>query len=66
MSSKAWWQSKTIWFNVLTALLIIATRHGFSEFTPDPNIEFYAQIVETVVVAVGNIILRLVTRQPVQ
>jgi hypothetical protein len=53
--------SKTLWFNILALAVGIAQAFGFAGFTADPQIAEYI----TVGVAVINIILRFVTKQPV-
>lgn len=35
MPSKSQFQSKQIWFNVLSLLLLLATKYGFGDHTPD-------------------------------
>lgn len=58
---KPWYQSKTIWFNVLAGAVAVAGVLGFGQFQPDKA------TVETIgmLVAVVNIILRYVTKEPV-
>lgn len=52
---KAFWKSKTFWANAASLGLYTAKNHfGFD--VPAPNAE---------VIAVANIILRLVTKQPI-
>ena len=53
-------QSKTIWFNTLTALTVIATAFGY---TPNQDV---AEITTTLLLAltpIVNIILRFVTNK---
>ena len=57
MDSKAWWESKTIWFNVLSAGLEIAQMLSGAGVIPAG--------VATLVVNGVNIILRAITTQPV-
>jgi hypothetical protein len=52
--------SKTLWFNLLAFAVAVASNFGFAGFTPDAHLAEYI----TVAVAVINIILRLVTTQP--
>ena len=59
---KKFWKSKTFWFNVLALVVAVATAFGFGEFEPDPRISQIA----TFVVLVINLILRLVTKEPVR
>jgi len=55
---KPFWKSKTIWFNVLAVIVVIAGIVGFDEFTPDPQLLSLAAVI-------GNIILRFATGQPI-
>lgn len=56
-----WYTSKQFWFNVLTALVIVAAAFGFESFTPDARTVVIAQLV----VAVINVVLRFaVPSQP--
>ena len=55
---KPFYLSKTFWFNVVSAVVVIATMIGYNEFTPDPQLMALIQIV-------GNIALRFVTKQPI-
>jgi len=54
---KKWWQSKTVWFNVGSALVLIGNEIA-GKLIPTE----YA----TTVVLVGNVILRFVTTQAVE
>ena len=58
MITKPFWKSKTLFFNVLAALVIVAGMLGYADFVPDAD-------VMALVVAVANVVLRLLTRQPV-
>lgn len=51
---KAWYESKTIWFNILAGLVLIASAFGFAGFEMD---ETYRQIAEVLIVVI-NLILR--------
>ena len=53
---KAWWKSKTIWFNVAS----VAVMLGSGQFGIDiaPN-------VAVPLVTAGNVLLRILTAQPV-
>lgn len=59
--AKKWYASKTIWFFGLYLLMNVAGLFGFADFTPTTD---QAEIVG-LVVALGGLILRFVTRQPV-
>ena len=61
MSAKAFWKSKTFWFNCLALLVSVATAFGYGDFRPSPEI----QQIALVLVAIANLFLRFVTRQPV-
>lgn len=62
MEKKSVFRSKTFWFNLLALAVLVANEFGFGEFQADPNLESYALVIVTVV----NIVLRLVTKQPVK
>ncbi len=51
---KAFYESKTFWFNALTVVLAIAMYFGFGNFQPDTR----AIELGSVIVAVINIVLR--------
>lgn len=57
---KPWYLSKTLAFNLITIAVMVAGAFGFGEFTADA---WTAEAV-TVIVAVINIGLRMVTRAP--
>ena len=59
---KALIQSKTFWFNILAVVTAIAVFFGFGEFEPSPET---SQII-TIIGALGNIYLRLITNQPIK
>ena len=54
--------SKTLWFNVIALIVLVAGSFGFTQAEIDPNLETYALVIVTIV----NILLRLVTKQPVK
>jgi hypothetical protein len=58
---KKWWSSKTIWAN---AIMLIATGLEVSGVTNVLTAEVQAQVV-TAVMAVVNVVLRFVTKEPV-
>lgn len=59
---KAFYTSKTFWFNALTVIVAVAAYFGFGDFNPNGDtVELGA-----VIVAVINIILRFVTTQPIK
>lgn len=53
--------SKTLWFNVLAFLIILARVFGFADFQPDPIVDSLASVVITLV----NIWLRFTTTTPI-
>lgn len=55
--TKPWWESKTIWFNVLSGAVDLAQTLGGVGVLP-PG-------VLPLVVAVGNVLLRIITSQPI-
>lgn len=61
--SKGLFRSKTFWFNALTATVSVLTYLQNSEFLAS-NPEVVA-ILGTIV-GVGNVILRLVTKEPIK
>lgn len=58
-TSKKWWQSKTLWFNIIG--LVLALAGELSKAFPSGQV---AQI-SAFVLTIGNIILRLITTQPI-
>ena len=57
---KKWYTSKTLWFNSLALFAVVAGSFGFSGELPAEWAVFVPAIV-----AVINVILRLVTKEPV-
>ena len=55
---KPFWQSKTIWFNLVAVIVVIAGIFGYAEFEADP------QLI-TLVTVLANIAFRFVTKQPI-
>ncbi len=58
---KKFYLSKTLWFNVLTLVLLIAQGFGFAEFEAYPGLAGLAAGI----VALANVVLRVITREPV-
>lgn len=54
MTAKKWYQSWTIWANVLALVIFIANGVGFGDFKPAP----WVTDVGTIVILVINIVLR--------
>ncbi|WP_300067751.1 hypothetical protein [uncultured Ruegeria sp.] len=67
--AKPWWLSKTIWFNSLMAMVTFAVEilpllDQFSALGLSQEHEAVARTVLTVVVLVGNALLRTITERP--
>ena len=63
VGTKAWYQSWTIWANLLALVLVVANGIGFAGFQPDP----WVVEVGTVITLVINILLRYFhTSQPIE
>lgn len=62
-TAKAWYQSWTIWANLLALALVVANGIGFADFEPAP----WVVEVGTVITLVINILLRYFrTSQPIE
>jgi len=61
MDPRSIWQTKTLWFNVISAALLIAALPEFAALIPELWIKYvvFAQ-------AAGNIVLRYITTDPVR
>lgn len=62
MTPKNWWESWTVWFNVVSAVVVIAGIFA------DPSLGFDPRIVAgaTAVITAGNAIIRVLrTSQPI-
>lgn len=62
MDNKKFYASKTLWFNALTVLVVIATHFGY---VPDPDFTEKAASVLLIVAPAVNFALRLVTEKPI-
>jgi hypothetical protein len=62
MNTKSWYASKTLWFNGLTVLVVVATFLGW---TPNQDLANQATGILVTIAPVLNIVLRLVTKQPI-
>lgn len=63
---KYWWKSRTIWFNIVMAVVELASElAAVVELLPD-EYRTPSRIVLTAVVAVGNTVLRFKTDQGVK
>ena len=56
--AKAFWKSKTLWFNLLAAVVILAGYLGYQDFKPDAT-------WLALVTAVINFVLRFWTDRPI-
>lgn len=59
---KKWYQSKTLWFAILFGIVQVAGLFGYADYTPSGDV---AEIVG-IVVSVIMIVLRFLTKQPVE
>lgn len=57
-TKKQWWQSKTVWVNVV--LFLIAVIGVFVDF------QVFDQRILTIVAAVLNVVLRFITNAPIR
>ena len=56
---KNFWQSRTLWFNALALLVLIAGEFGFAEHVLDPT-------MAAGVLAILNLLLRFWTKVPIK
>lgn len=63
MTPKPWYQSKVVWFNTLTFIVVIASFFGY---TPNTEIVEIATNLLIALAPVINLILRGVTKQPIE
>jgi len=54
---KKWWKSKTVWFNVISLLVVIATELMGTDIIDTK--------VLTIIIAFGNGVLRTITKDPI-
>jgi len=59
---KPWYASKVLWFNVLSAVVLIASTFGFADFQPSAETEDIA----TFVILGVNLVLRFFTKVPLR
>jgi len=60
--TKSWWQSRTVWVNVVATLFAVL---GTFKLLP-ANIDQDSVVTAIMgAVAIANVVLRLVTRQPI-
>ena len=61
MDSKKFYQSKTFWFNVIALIVMVLGAFGYEGEIP----EEWAALVPAIL-AIVNLILRFVTKQPIE
>ena len=66
MDGKPFWKSKTFWVGVLTILVGFLSTLDLGGFGLEPEILRSVQAVITMVVGLINIVLRFVTKEPIQ
>lgn len=59
MDSKPWWQSRTIWLNLVTLVLAFLALPEFVSLLPTTALPYIAFLN-----AAGNILLRALTNKP--
>jgi len=59
-NGKKWYESKTIWLNVLALIVAVAAGFGYTGELPADWVVFVPAII-----AIINLILRLVTDRPI-
>lgn len=61
MDAKPWWQSRTVWFNGVSLVVAVAGA------LIDPSLALDSRVVTglTVLITVGNVVLRTLTAQPI-
>ncbi len=64
-NTKAFYKSKTLWFNVLSVVTLIASYFGFGDFTLDEETKNTVMTILGGVIAAGNAGLRFTTKQAV-
>lgn len=60
MEVKKWWTSKTIWVNVVAIIAVVLNSLYGVEFSAEVQ-----ATIATSVLAVVNLILRIITKEPV-
>jgi len=62
MTAKPFWQSRTVWFNAISLIVAVAGVLVDPVFALDPRVVTGATLIMTI----GNTILRTMTNQPIQ
>jgi len=65
MEQKAFYKSKTLWFNVLAIVTLVASYFGFGEFALDDETKETVMTIIGGVIAAGNAGLRFTTKKAV-
>lgn len=60
--SKIWWKSKTIVFNVLAIIVMVAGSLGYTGQMDDPAMQKKLETIIPLVVAIVNMILRSLSK----
>lgn len=63
METKKWWQSRTVWANVIAVMVGVGLYFGVQ---PDSETLQKTGEVLSLVIPVANILLRLITKKPIQ
>ena len=66
MDSKPWYASKTVIFNVLYLVLVVAGAFGFNSFQPSAEVAQFGVILGMIVPLIINLILRFKTKVPIK
>lgn len=65
-TGKSRYKSRTIWFNIGTLLVSLGTQFAFLTTTLPVEYQIPVTITLGVFTAVGNVILRMVTKEPLE
>lgn len=61
--TKQWWKSKTVWFNVLTGITLIANMFlGYTGEFSSPEVAKNFETILTAIAVIGNLFLRKQTK----
>lgn len=63
MNKKPWFKSKTVWFNVLTIVVTVATIFGYQ---PNEEIQVALQTSLIALAPLVNLALRFLTKEPIE
>jgi hypothetical protein len=61
MENKPWYQSRTLWANVLIVVLALAKHFGVDQDGATVDVETVAAVI-----GAANVVLRLVTKKPLK